>query len=89
MAISGVKNSGKTTLMEKLIRTLSGRSLQVAAVKHDGHDFTPDVPAPTPGGSDRPGPAATPSTPPFGINWCGAPRGYASGTFSTPSRRRM
>ena len=44
VAISGVKNSGKTTLMEKLIRTLSGRDLQVAAVKHDGHDFTPDVP---------------------------------------------
>ena len=43
-AISGVKNSGKTTLMEKLIRVLTGRGLQVAAVKHDGHDFTPDVP---------------------------------------------
>ena len=44
VAISGVKNSGKTTLMEKLIRELSRRGLQVAAVKHDGHDFTPDVP---------------------------------------------
>lgn len=43
-AVSGVKNSGKTTLMEKLIRVLTGRGLQVAAVKHDGHDFTPDVP---------------------------------------------
>ena len=39
-AVSGVKNSGKTTLMEKLIRVLTGRGLQVAAVKHDGHDFT-------------------------------------------------
>lgn len=43
-AVSGVKNSGKTTLMEKLIRELSCRGLRVAAVKHDGHDFTPDVP---------------------------------------------
>ena len=43
-AVSGVKNSGKTTLMEKLIRELSRRGLQVAAIKHDGHDFTPDVP---------------------------------------------
>ena len=43
-AVSGVKNSGKTTLMEKLIRELSGRGLQVAAAKHDGHDFSPDVP---------------------------------------------
>ena len=43
-AVSGVKNSGKTTLMEKLIQELSRRGLQVAAIKHDGHDFTPDVP---------------------------------------------
>ena len=43
-AISGVKNSGKTTLMEKLIRVLTGRGLQVVAIKHDSHDFTPDVP---------------------------------------------
>lgn len=43
-AVSGVKNSGKTTLMEKLIRELRSRGLQVAAIKHDGHDFTPDVP---------------------------------------------
>lgn len=43
-AISGVKNSGKTTLMEKLIAALSRRGLQVAAIKHDGHDFVPDAP---------------------------------------------
>ncbi len=43
-AVSGVKNSGKTTLVEGLIRELSRRGLQVAAIKHDGHDFVPDVP---------------------------------------------
>ena len=43
-AVSGVKNSGKTTMMEKLIAELSRRGLRVAAIKHDGHDFTPDVP---------------------------------------------
>lgn len=43
-AVSGVKNSGKTTLMEKLIACLSQQGLRVAAVKHDGHDFAPDVP---------------------------------------------
>lgn len=43
-AVSGVKNSGKTTLMEKLIRELGRRGLRAAAVKHDGHDFSPDVP---------------------------------------------
>lgn len=43
IAISGVKNSGKTTLIEKLIPRLSGKGLKVATVKHDGHDFDADV----------------------------------------------
>lgn len=43
-AISGVKNSGKTTLIEKLIPVLNSRGLQVAVIKHDGHDFSADVP---------------------------------------------
>ncbi len=42
--ICGVKNTGKTTLMAALIQELSGRSLNVAAIKHDGHDFTADTP---------------------------------------------
>ena len=40
--IAGEKNSGKTTLMESLIRILTGRGFQVAAIKHDGHDFEAD-----------------------------------------------
>lgn len=44
VAVSGVKNSGKTTLMEKLIVALTARGLRVAAIKHDGHDFVPDAP---------------------------------------------
>jgi len=43
-AVTGVKNSGKTTLMEKLIRALSARGLRVASIKHDAHAFEPDVP---------------------------------------------
>lgn len=43
-AISGYKNSGKTTLMTRLIRELTARGYRVATIKHDGHDFTPDVP---------------------------------------------
>lgn len=43
IAISGVKNSGKTTLIEKLIPRLSDKGLKVATVKHDGHDFDADV----------------------------------------------
>lgn len=43
-AVCGVKNSGKTTLLEGLVRELSGRGLKVAVIKHDGHDFRCDTP---------------------------------------------
>lgn len=43
-AISGVKNSGKTTLIAKLIPILTEKGLKVATIKHDGHEFAPDVP---------------------------------------------
>lgn len=43
-AISGWKNSGKTTLMERVIGELVRRGYRVATVKHDGHDFEADVP---------------------------------------------
>ena len=42
--ICGVKNSGKTTLMVHLIRRFRELGYQVAALKHDGHDFNCDVP---------------------------------------------
>ncbi len=44
IAVSGVKNSGKTTFLEKLIPLLRKRGYRVAVIKHDGHDFVPDVP---------------------------------------------
>lgn len=44
LAISGYKNVGKTTLIEKLIPELTKAGLRVATVKHDGHSFEPDVP---------------------------------------------
>ena len=40
-AISGIKNSGKTTFLEHLVPVLRARGLRVAVIKHDGHDFTP------------------------------------------------
>lgn len=43
IAISGKKNSGKTTLIEKLIPILAERGIKTAIVKHDGHSFDPDV----------------------------------------------
>ena len=42
VAVSGVKNSGKTTLIESVLPLLAQAGLQVAVVKHDGHSFDPD-----------------------------------------------
>ena len=42
-AVSGVKNSGKTTLICKLLEIFKGKGLKAAVLKHDGHDFEPDV----------------------------------------------
>ena len=42
-AICGVKNSGKTTLTEGIIRTLTSRGLRTAVIKHDGHEFECDI----------------------------------------------
>lgn len=40
----GYSNSGKTTFLNKLIQELKRRQYCVAVVKHDGHDFSMDVP---------------------------------------------
>ena len=42
VAVSGVKNSGKTTFLAALIPELKALGLQVAVIKHDGHSFLPD-----------------------------------------------
>lgn len=44
LAISGIKKSGKTMLIEGLIPALSKRGIKVAVIKHDAHSFTPDTP---------------------------------------------
>lgn len=44
ISICGVKNSGKTTLLRHVIPLLKKEQLKIAAIKHDGHDFVPDVP---------------------------------------------
>lgn len=43
-SICGYKNSGKTTLVTKVIPELTARGAKVAVIKHDGHDFEADVP---------------------------------------------
>ncbi len=44
IAISGFKNSGKTTIIQNIIPLLKLHGLKIATIKHDGHDFEPDVP---------------------------------------------
>ena len=44
IAVSGEKNSGKTTLIEAVLPILAARGYRVAVIKHDGHSFEPDVP---------------------------------------------
>jgi molybdopterin-guanine dinucleotide biosynthesis protein B len=40
--ITGWKNSGKTTLTERLVRNLTARGLKIATVKHAHHTFDID-----------------------------------------------
>lgn len=44
LAVCGEKNAGKTTLIAGLVPLLRREGLRVGAIKHDGHDFQPDVP---------------------------------------------
>jgi molybdopterin-guanine dinucleotide biosynthesis protein B len=40
--IVGYKNTGKTTLICRLIEMLAGKGIRVGVVKHDAHDFDMD-----------------------------------------------
>lgn len=44
IAVCGVKNSGKTTLLVRLVEALTKKDIPVAVIKHDGHDFACDIP---------------------------------------------
>lgn len=44
LAVSGSKNTGKTTLLERLVSLLASRGIRAAVIKHDGHEFEADVP---------------------------------------------
>lgn len=41
-AVSGIKNSGKTTLIEKIVKVLTAKGYRVGVIKHDGHEFKAD-----------------------------------------------
>ena len=43
-AVCGVKNSGKTAFLCGLLPELKHLGIRTAVIKHDGHDFEPDVP---------------------------------------------
>ena len=42
IGVVGWKNTGKTTLIEKLIRELNQRNLTVSTIKHSHHNFSVD-----------------------------------------------
>ncbi len=42
IAVSGLKNAGKTSLIVDMLPHLTAAGLKVATIKHDGHSFTPD-----------------------------------------------
>ncbi len=42
IAFAAWSGTGKTTLIEKLVRELKGRGLRLAVIKHDGHKFEID-----------------------------------------------
>lgn len=44
LQITGFQNSGKTTLVEKLIRAFSDMGWSTGTIKHHGHGGTPDSP---------------------------------------------
>lgn len=44
VSIVGKSDSGKTTLLEKIVRELTARGYRVATVKHDAHSFEIDHP---------------------------------------------
>lgn len=44
VVVCGKKNSGKTTLLVKIIEKLAERNRKTAVIKHDGHDFECDIP---------------------------------------------
>ena len=48
ICVSGLKNSGKTALIEALIPLLAKAGISTAVIKHHGHGFGDDIP-------DRPG----------------------------------
>ena len=43
ISIVGKTDSGKTTLIEKLIPELASRGIRVGTIKHDAHRFLPEA----------------------------------------------
>jgi len=48
ICVSGLKNSGKTALIEALIPLLAAKGVRTAVIKHHGHGFGSEIP-------DKPG----------------------------------
>lgn len=44
LAICGEKNSGKTTIIERIIPLLNKKGIRTSVIKHDAHNFIADTP---------------------------------------------
>ena len=42
LGFAAYSGTGKTTLIEQLVRSLKAQGLRIAVIKHDGHDFEID-----------------------------------------------
>ncbi len=43
VAVSGLKNTGKTSLIVAMLPHPTAAGLKVATIKHDGHSLTPGI----------------------------------------------
>ena len=81
VAIVGKSDSGKTTLIEKVVPELVKLGLRVGTVKHDAHSFEIDHPGKDSWRHGQAGPAPTPSPRPSA--WPSSPSSTASWRWST------
>lgn len=69
LQVVGYKNAGKTTLACELVRQLAARGLRVGTLKHDAHDFEPDIPGKDTWQHRQAGAAVTAITSPSRTAW--------------------
>ena len=62
LGISGYKKSGKSSLIESLVRTLTQQGLRIGVIKHQNETVQPDQPGSDTDRFSRAGPVPTKNT---------------------------